>query len=58
MNAPVDIMISIIDRMKREYETELKEFKGDNLTFFLTKGKIQAMEELKDKLEGFKRLFS
>lgn len=61
MNAPVDIIISIIDRMKSEYESDLKEhdLKGDNLTCALfIEGKIEAMEELKNQLEGFKKLFN
>ena len=61
MNAPVDIIISIIDRMKSEYESDLKEhdLKGYNPTCALfTEGKIEAMEELQNQLEGFKRLFN
>lgn len=64
MNAPVDIIISIIDRMKSEYESDLKEHdlkehKGYNPTCALfIEGKIEAMEELKNQLEGFKKLFN
>ena len=58
MNAPVDIIISIIDRMTKEAINE----RNDEETFCPAwheyNGKALGLQEFKEQLEGFKRLFN
>ena len=53
MNAPIDIVISIIKRHKAEVANIECEVSSD-----YAEGKLDAYQELIDELEGFKRLFN
>lgn len=53
--APVDLIIDIIRRKQADYLIEATE--GPESAKIL-RAKISALEELKDELEGFKKLFS
>ena len=52
MNAPIDIVISIIKRHEREVEQK------EEACMSYKQGKLDAYAELIEELEGFKRLFS
>lgn len=60
MNAPVDIIISIIERAKREAQearAEQSQYGAGANTSYID-GRIDQCEDLIDQLEGFKKLFS
>ncbi len=51
-DAPVDIVVTIIEQSIQAAQAELT----SNMDF--KDGYITALEDLKDKLEGFKKLFN
>lgn len=58
-NAPIDIVINIIERMKKECNQVREDSRKDgscNESYF--DGSIDALNGLQDQLEGFKRLFN
>lgn len=60
--APVDIVISIINQNllceKAKMEELTSKVTYSTLEYMKLKGRQDALEELKTKLEGFKKLFS
>lgn len=55
--APVDLIIDIIRRKQAEYQDLIDATEGPESTKIL-RAKIEALDDLKDELEGFKKLFS
>ena len=55
--APVDLIIDIIRRKQADYQDLMEVAEGPESTKIL-RAKICALEELKDELEGFKKLFN
>lgn len=60
--APVDIIISIINQNlvceKAKMEELTSKVTYNNLEYMKLKGRQEALEELKTRLEGFKKLFN
>ena len=56
MNAPIDIVISIIKRHLKEVKEQQKVV--DNINSEYKAGKRAAYEELIEEFEGFKKLFN
>ena len=58
MDAPVDIVISIIKRLKVEAEAKKSTERTYSQDWSYWTGRVEAYEDLIEELEGFKKLFS
>ena len=58
MDAPVDIVISIIKRLKVEAEAKKSTERTYSPDWSYWTGRVEAYEDLIEELEGFKKLFS
>lgn len=58
MDAPVDIVISIIKRLKVEAEAKKSTERTCSQDQSYWTGRVEAYEDLIEELEGFKKLFS
>lgn len=55
--APVDLIINIIRRQQAEYQDLIEATEGLR-SIEILEAKIQALDVIKDELEGFKKLFN
>lgn len=55
--APVDLIIDIIRRKQADFQDLMEVAEGPK-SITILEAKISALAELKDELEGFKKLFS
>lgn len=56
--APVDIIISIIERKQKALSEKKVDGKAIGVEYLKAEGGFEALKDLKDELEGFKKLFS
>lgn len=55
--APVDLIIDIIRRKQADFQDLMEATEGPE-SITILEAKIEALEDLKNELEGFKKLFN